>query len=97
MNQQMLETIMGWLSEEKDGLAVKHHAGDGFFVPRGKQVALQSGEIMDAVDWLLKEGFTGGLTVGGYHVVYVPPGGEHCERLTFFPIEIYRVPFVRSA
>lgn len=97
MHTKRLESIMCWLAENREGLVVRHHVGYGFFVPRGKQVTFQDGAIVDAVDWLLKEGFADGLIVGGFQIVYAPPGSHHGERITFFPIDIYRVPFNRSA
>lgn len=88
------QEIIEWLSRSQ--LARKFKLRDGFFVPKGPQVRLTDGAIVDAVEWLLGEGIRGGIAICGYSIVHTTPESKYGERLSFFRVVI-DAPFPRTS
>ncbi len=67
---------------------------EGFFIPKGQKVGLENGIVLEALDWLMKEGIKGGRSIGRYNIVYNGPDSPFGERLTFFDNNtVVKVPF----
>jgi len=82
--------IIEWLS--KSELARELGEQEGFFVPKGPQVRLQDGTVVEVLDWLYEEGIDGDEAIGGYRVEYTSSDHPYGERLCFLKI-IIDAPF----
>jgi len=84
VDQERQVRVVDWL-ESRPRLIIAQRGG-GFYVTRGHAIRRRDGETVDLLDALLSLGFRSGLCVGGYSIVYTPPGGLYLEKLTFFPM-----------
>ena len=63
-------------------ISFKNHRG--FFVPKGPQVELSDGSVVDLLEWLDEEGITKAKTISDYNIEYTEPESEYGEKLSFF-------------
>ena len=85
------EQIVEWLATQSE-LVGPISNSKGFFIRRGKIIKLKNGTEVEALEWLEKEGITGGKKIGGYQVKHLPPKDQFAECLMFFK-EVLHAPF----
>jgi len=93
MSESRMEAIFEWLRSSE--LVRYHKRGGGFFVSKGTAVRLQDGTVMEAIEWLVSEGFEKGASVKHFTVRHSDPTGQFSERITFFPMPAIEAPFSR--
>ncbi|RMG35169.1 MAG: hypothetical protein D6720_07795 [Gammaproteobacteria bacterium] len=82
--------ILAWLQTSE--LARSFRSRDGFYIPGGSTVVLLNGRELDAILWLLSEGFVSGVRIEGFEVAYSGPESPWGERLSFFRYRV-EAPF----
>ncbi|NCU32402.1 MAG: helix-turn-helix domain-containing protein [Candidatus Moranbacteria bacterium] len=67
---------------------LKNNSEIGFYARRGDLVKLISGERIDIIDWLLREGFEALECVLYYTVSYTQKESQYPEKFSFFEIQL---------
>lgn len=81
------KSIFAWLKTSKYSRPLKENKG--FYICGGKIVRLKSGERIDLLDWLKREGFISLKRVDDYSISYTPPNEQYQEKITFFDSRVH--------
>ena len=76
------KSIFTWLKSSEYPRQLRENKG--FYICGGSIVRLKSGERIDLLDWLKREGFNSLKKVDNYRISYTPQNEKYQEKITFF-------------